>query len=303
MGYTHSKPTKLKGDSMTIKHFITMSNDLVPHYAKLSINEQMLIRSALARHDSMSSIEDAQPIKLTVNDLKQDFGDAMSPHICYKLFTSVAKDLVSKSFKIQVTKGSNPITTTYSNWFAYATFHHDIGTITLSFSPSILPAISEISGNFNSQLIDNTSKLKFQYSVSLYTLLRPFLNLKVRELEIDEIKDLLGLGPKYDRMDKFQTNVIKKAIKEINKNTDIHIKAINQSYRNKIYAIKFHISSTRRKASAKPAATNNMQRQASGLTKISNFTKLIHGSTDDARPGESLHAYQARKANEVLLQN
>ncbi len=94
--------------------------------------------------------------------------------------------------------------------------------IDVTIEPEMKPLLLQLQKNFTAYDLSNVSKLSAQ-SVRIYELLKQYESLEGRVLDIDYMKRILEYEKEYPEFSNFHQWVIKPAVKEINKYTDITI--------------------------------------------------------------------------------
>ena len=109
-------------------------------------------------------------------------------------------------------------------WVYEIKYNEGEGDITLFFSPTIIPYLSELKGNFTKYKLEHISNFKSVYSIRIYELLCQWSFIGEREVEIEELKKQLGLEDKYrGRPSNFISRVIAVAKNDINNHSNIHL--------------------------------------------------------------------------------
>jgi plasmid replication initiation protein len=94
--------------------------------------------------------------------------------------------------------------------------------IDVTIEPEMKPLLLQLQKNFTAYDLSHVSKLSAQ-SVRIYELLKQYESLEERVLDIDYMKRILEFEKEYPEFSNFHQWVIKPAVKEINKYTDISI--------------------------------------------------------------------------------
>ena len=98
------------------------------------------------------------------------------------------------------------------------------GCVKLEFTPQILPYISALSSHFTKYKAKYVMPMRSSYSIRLYELCLQWTGFGTeREFEVDEFRELLGLGDKYPKVDVLKNKVIKPALADINKFSDLNV--------------------------------------------------------------------------------
>ena len=107
--------------------------------------------------------------------------------------------------------------------------HQDIEYILIKFTQDIFPFLCYLNKNFTKYRIGYVEKLKGKYSICLYKYFTMKINIRENNRKIawqEDLKDLkfiLALENKYKKFSDMKKWILEPAIKEISKNTDIHI--------------------------------------------------------------------------------
>jgi plasmid replication initiation protein len=120
--------------------------------------------------------------------------------------------------------------------------------IDVTIEPEMKPLLLQLQKNFTAYDLSNVSKLSAQ-SVRIYELLKQYESLEGRVLDIEYMKRILEYEKEYPDFSNFHQWVIKPAVKEINKYTDITISRYEKVKEGrKVIALHFFFS---RKAESK----------------------------------------------------
>ncbi|HIG27608.1 MAG TPA: RepB family plasmid replication initiator protein, partial [Verrucomicrobiales bacterium] len=85
------------------------------------------------------------------------------------------------------------------------------------------PYLSELKGNFTKYKLEHIANFRSVHSIRIYELLCQWSFMGEREIEIDKLKLMLGLEDKYSRPTNFINRVIKVAVEEINRHSNINV--------------------------------------------------------------------------------
>ena len=96
------------------------------------------------------------------------------------------------------------------------------GRVALQFTHSIIPYISDLSERFTKIKAEYLMPMRSVYGHRLYELCLMYLG-PSREFEVDEFRDIMGLGDKYPRVEMLRHKVIIPAMADVNKYTDIRL--------------------------------------------------------------------------------
>lgn len=115
------------------------------------------------------------------------------------------------------------------------------GYVDLSIDPKLRPYLLDLKANFTKAYLRDLMAMKSVYSIRLYDLLNQYRKIGKREISIDELKGILGLGKKYKAYKNFKARVIAPAVKEINERADLNIDYTENKRGKAVYSIHFII--------------------------------------------------------------
>jgi len=136
----------------------------------------------------------------------------------YKDIHNAARTLAGTLIDLE--EDGNPVAITF---LSYAKTIKNKGIIKLRFEPTLKPYLLSLQKKFTRYQLKNILKLKANYSIRLYELLKQNLVMRYRVFEIEDLKELLGIPGKYEKVYDFKKNVIEKALEEINEYTNISV--------------------------------------------------------------------------------
>lgn len=159
----------------------------------------------------------------------------------YEEFREIARKLDREQFIIRDEKG----TLYYCHWITNTKYFPKSGTIEFTFQESIAGFLFNLNKFFTQYDFRNIGEMKTKYGIDLYRLLRSYKNIRVKEIELEELKGLIGAEKAgYKKYGVFKQKVLVPAVNEINRNTDIKVDYIEvkKGNKNKVESIKFIIS-------------------------------------------------------------
>ena len=135
--------------------------------------------------------------------------------------------------------------------------------IDVTIEPEMKPLLLQLQKNFTAYDLSNVSRLSAQ-SVRIYELLKQYESLEGRILDIEYMKRILEYDKEYPDFSNFHQWVIKPAVKEINKHTDIKISRYEKVKEGrKVTAIHFFFS---RKTEGKPPLLRELRAESKRQT-------------------------------------
>lgn len=217
-----------------MKHnIIVKKNEFLKFGYTLSLMEQRLLLACICQVDSRNTLEKDEPFEVTVQEIKDLFAPDSSKHLYRDL-----KDACDRLFERRiVTKHDAKIMKL--RWVWKVEYEENTAVIRLNFSPDVIPYLSEITERFTKYKLDDVKSFKCIYSLRLYEMFAQHQSLGSRELEVDELRQLLDLGDKYKVFAELKRSVIDKAIKEINQYSNLTVSYGERKRARKVVAIQF----------------------------------------------------------------
>jgi plasmid replication initiation protein len=194
---------------------VTKSNYLVEASYNLSLQEQRLILACLSRVDPRSEI----PKKVTIS--VSDYADMMQMDTknAHRELRKAADKLYDRSIVV-----SDPEKTQEFRWIQSKAFYHKgEGKASFTWSDDVLVYISQLGRCFTSYQLTNVARFNSSYAIRLYELLMQFISTRDRKINLDDFKSLFNLSDKYPLFRDLNKWVIKPAVKEINKFSNLDV--------------------------------------------------------------------------------
>ena len=144
-----------------------------------------------------------------------------------------------------------------TGWVSSAEYFKN-GKVILSFDKKLAPYLLDLSKNYSQYLLIDTVKLKSNYAILLYKLMREADRDNGKSITIlqgtpEEFKDWLG-APKNYNYGRLKENVLKKAIEEINlKIDDMNLEILQGRYGRKVVQVEIHNNWTVQRATEENA--------------------------------------------------
>ncbi len=218
---------------------VVKSNKLIEASYKLNLLEArviLLLTSMINRND-----EEFTLIRIRVKDFVEFVG--VNDKDTYKRVQRITDSLGDKSL---IVKGVNPetkeVTRLKLQWLASAEYFEGSGYVELEFSQKLKPFLLQLKDRFTKYQLEYALKLKKSYSIRIYELLKQWEKLKSRTVEIEELRDNLGLeNGTYQQYGHLKDRVLKPAQQEISKKTDISFNFTEIKKHRKVVMIRFEI--------------------------------------------------------------
>lgn len=216
-----------------IKHITNtkavIGNPLVEAKYKLSATEQKVLHMLIAQID-FNDI-DLKHYSFNVSDFMSIFGTN------YVRLTKNSLSILLHS-KILINKEKSIFET---NWLSSAEYF-DGGRIELEFSNKLKPYLLQLKKEFTKYNIDEINKFNSKFAIRLYLLMKQYLPLRERIIDVEELKDILQVTNIYPHYRNFKQKVLSVGIKEINVISDLQVNFSEIKKGRKIDKIKFTIT-------------------------------------------------------------
>ncbi len=205
-------------------YYVVKSNELVQKARySMTVQQQKLILYAISKIKP----EDAPDkwYELNIGDVCSVMGIDYDAGGTY--YKRIKEDLLKLTTRIWVKFPDRSEGTV--SWLSDAGIIPLAGTVQVKFHPKMAPYLFELRNRYTQYQLSEVLVLKGKYSIRLYELIRSYLTQedlrKGREKDIsfsvDELKELLAADEKYNLWNDFNRFVLKKAVEEINKYSDI----------------------------------------------------------------------------------
>jgi len=182
---------------------VVKSNQVIEASYRLSVVEQRVVLSAIAKIPKMCEVSDDEIYTVSVQDLQ-----ALGVH--EKTAYRDLKEAVNRLYALR-------------------------------FSKDILPFISNVKANFTQYMLSEVSKMQGAYSVRVYELLVQYKTTGERYISIEDFRFMLDLGTRYKQFNDLLKRVIEPSVDEINEQSDLKVTATPQKTGRKFTHIKFTI--------------------------------------------------------------
>ena len=266
---------------------VVKDNALIDASFNLSLIEQRIMLLAIVEARESNNLSTDTPIEVSVSDYIHQF--KVDSNNAYALLKDASKTLKRREFSyLDRYKGIEALST--ANWVNKVTYVDKSGLIVLYLSHEVISLISKLSEQFTKYYIEQVSDFKSKYSIRLYELIIKWLSVaKTEKYSINDLRSKLGLGvEEYSTMSNFKSNVLDKAINEINKHTDITVDYQQFKKGRVITDIQFSI-----KSKARPSKQTNTIKQSfyqmndAQINLFGNQLSRLHELSHLANQGES----------------
>jgi len=122
------------------------------------------------------------------------------------------------------------------------------GIVKLSFHPYLRPYMLQLTEGFTQIKLGEILGLRSAHAIRIYELLKQYEKIGSRQITLMDLREYCGISEdQYKKYNNIRINVIERAIKEINKKTDILIEYEEKRKGRKVDSIIFNISSNDQK--------------------------------------------------------
>lgn len=212
---------------------VVKSNQVIEASYRLSVVEQRLVLSAIAKIPKMCEVSDDEIYTVSVQDLQ-----ALGVHekTAYRDLKEAVNRLYDRSISLDIDDKLIKM-----RWVQRIEFIDNQSIVALRFSKDILPFISNVKANFTQYMLSEVAKMQGAYSVRVYELLIQYKTTGERSISIEDFRFMLDLGTRYKQFNDLLKRVIEPSINEINEQSDLKVTAIPQKTGRKFTHIKFTI--------------------------------------------------------------
>lgn len=207
---------------MTSK-IVVKDNALIDASFNLSLVEQRVMLLAIVDAREKEKLTPDTPIEVTALEYSKLY--SVDASTAYRSLTTASKTLKRREFSyLDRYKGEDGIS--IAGWVNTVTHVPSMGMIVVYLSKQVIQMIQRLETQFTRYHLEQVKDFNSKYSIRLYELTVKWLNAGATEkYAYEDLRAKLGVDPSdYKTMSLFKTNVLEKAIKEINKESDIKLK-------------------------------------------------------------------------------
>lgn len=225
--------TKKKKQNSPSALIVTQSNQLVEARYNLSLAEQRLILAMIAR--IQIDDEDFKPYQISISEFSEFMG--ISKSSMYQECKKITKKLLSRVVEINEATGLLQV-----GWVSSAKYIDGSGMVDMAFDPLLKPYLLQLKGNFTSCKLEMLLSFKSQYTVRIYSFLKQYQSLGVREFEIKILREMLGLrNDQHIEYSDFKRNVLKPIYTELKAKADLYFEFEEIKYGRRVGTLRFKI--------------------------------------------------------------
>lgn len=215
---------------------VTQSNKLIEASHTLTLNEKRLVLCAASLIDPRKPLPKDGYLSVRADTFAEVFG------IDVKHAYEALDDAATRLFNRDIRRYSKGKVVERMRWVFHVKYREGQGCVELGFSPTVLPHLTMLNKEFTSYQLKQIGSLSSFYAVRLYELMSQFLKLGERSCTLDQLRQMLDLGDKYQDVKDMRKRVLDPALKEMNANTDLAVSAEPRRQGRKIIGFSFTIS-------------------------------------------------------------
>jgi len=222
-----------KKNSLPTSLVVTQSNKIVEARYNLPLGEQRLILTMISK--IQPDDEDFKPYRISVSEFADFLG--IDKDSAYRECKKTTEKLLTRVLNVDEADGLLQI-----GWLSSAKYVDGSGMVNLSFDPLLKPYLLQLKSNFTSAKLTMMLSFKSQYTMRIYALLKQYQKLKEREIEIELLRDMLGITKDlHVEYSDFKRHVLVAAQKELAQKADLYFEFDEIKYGRRVGAILFQI--------------------------------------------------------------
>jgi plasmid replication initiation protein len=213
---------KLELNYMDTSKLVVKDNALIDACFNLSLVEQRLLLLAITEAREFKELSSSTAIEVTAKQYSTQF--KIHEKEAYNALKTACDLLFERRFSyVDRYKGDKLIKRV--RWVSELGYVENKGLVLLNLSDTVVSLISRLENQFTKYHLNQVSGFKSKYSIRLYELVVKWLaNAVTQKYAVADLRAKLGLEPsEYKTMSLFKTNVLDKAITEINHKADIEV--------------------------------------------------------------------------------
>jgi plasmid replication initiation protein len=220
--------------SLNENYLVNKSNYLVNAICKLNELEQKIINVIIS--EIQPTDKDFKDYEFKITEFMHLLG--IKDKSTYKDIKEIIKGLMTKVLSPEDAKKDEIF-----HWISYYGHEKGSGQITIQIHPKLKPYLLDLKNRFTEYQLKNILPMQSKYAIRLYEIIKSNEYKKEFALDVDRIKEILGIEEEYELYADFKRKVILIAQREINAKSDILFDFEEIKKGRKIVAIKFIIHS------------------------------------------------------------
>ncbi|WP_240377289.1 replication initiation protein [Bacillus piscicola] len=177
--------------------------------------------------------KDFKTYKIPVREFTQAIG--VKGNAYHKEIENISEEIMSKPIKFVDEEGFQ-----ISNWFSYIRYRRNDGYIEVRFDANLKPYLLNLEGNFLQYTFRQISSLKSTHSIRMFELIKQYLVIGHRIIDLEDLRKMLDVEDKYKRYSNFKQRILLRAIDEIKGKTDLRFEVEEIKKGRSVQKIKFY---------------------------------------------------------------
>jgi len=276
---------------------VRKSNYLIEASYKLSLNEQkfVLFLASKIKH----SDEDFHPYRFEIADFL-DFLE-INTH-SYERLDQIIDNLMGKKMKITFMNDDGQKTILNVNWISSTKYRVGDEAIGIRFDPELKPFMLQLQKRFTSYRLRDVIQLRSSFSIRIYELLKQYEGLGERTLEVQHLREMLGIEPEqYSLYANFKMRVIMPAKKELAEKTNLSFDFEEIKERHAVKKLRFFIKRKPAASAVLEIPAEIVSPEAGELQKLYELLPGVYQGMPSVK--ELVQRYHAEKGYDYVLRN
>ena len=127
-------------------------------------------------------------------------------------------------------------------WVWMAEYNEGAATVTLGFSPPVLPYLTMLNSEFTRFKLRHIGNIGSHYGLRMYELCCQYRTAGQRTIPLARLREMLDLGDKYESVKDLRRWVLNPALAEVNKHTDLTVVMTPERKGRKVIGFHFDIT-------------------------------------------------------------
>lgn len=210
------------------------SNVLIEASYKLTLQEQRFLLVCIGKLNPQDE-EPRKTIEITANEFFLAFPDMGMENSERRL-----QDAIDRLWDRTITLKDDKEKEDFRWIQRKAKYFSGEGKVSVTFSDSVMPYLTQLKGQFTKVVIKNVSALSKTHSIRIYELLQQFKKTGDRLIRVDDFRSMLGLEDKYSEFKILNRALLKPALKELNEKSDLTVTFDTVKKGRTVIALHFH---------------------------------------------------------------
>lgn len=245
---------------------VVKGNDFINARHQLTVAEMRIVLTMITQIGRDD--EDFKLYRIYIKDFVEAIGTSHKGE--YERAREITLNLMKRVMEIPRQKGYLQI-----SFLSSAEYIAGTGYVELSFDPKLKPYLLQLKERFTQYDIRNVLALQSFYSIRIYELLKQYVRLGERVMDVDELRQLLKLPDSYKHYASFKRRIILQAQKDLSRHTDLSFDFEEIKIGRKIARIRFVIRSNRMATGTSPLEGASLEEDEFSLSATPLFQRLV----------------------------